>query len=115
MQVVILFVMLGALYAFMIVPQQRKMKAHQALLRSLEEGDLVVTASGIFGAIAEVEDDVVWLEVAPEVELKIMKSSVTEKVEESGDSDDDDSDESDNADSDDETDDDELIEAEDES
>jgi len=108
MQVVILFVMLGALYAFMIVPQQRKMKAHQALLRSLEEGDLVVTSSGIFGAIAEVEGDVVWLEVAPEVELKIMKSSVTEKV---ADFDTDDDDEND---VDDETDD-EFIEIEDES
>ena len=108
MQVVVLFVMLGALYAFMIVPQQRKMKAHQALLRSLEEGDLVVTSSGIFGAIAEVEDDVVWLEVAPEVELKIMKSSVTEKV---ADFDTDDDDEND---VDDETDD-EFIEIEDES
>ncbi|MDG2216920.1 MAG: preprotein translocase subunit YajC [Acidimicrobiales bacterium] len=110
MQVVILFVMLGALYAFMIVPQQRKMKAHQALLRSLEEGDLVVTSSGIFGAIAEVEGDVVWLEVAPEVELKIMKSSVTEKVADFDDTDDDD----DENDVDDETDD-ELIEIEDES
>jgi preprotein translocase subunit YajC len=117
MQVVILFVMLGALYAFMIVPQQRKLKAHQALLRSLEEGDLVVTASGIFGAIAEVEDDVVWLEVAPEVELKIMKSSVTEKVEESDDdADDDESDDDADIDIDDEVEDDEdLIEAEDES
>ncbi len=116
MQVVILFVMLGALYAFMIVPQQRKMKAHQALLRSLEEGDLVVTASGIFGAIAEVEDEVVWLEVAPEIELKIMKSSVTEKVEDSDDDSDDDDDEDDDAvDIDDELDDDDLIEVEDES
>ena len=113
MQVVILFVMLGALYAFMIDPQQRKMKAHQALLRSLEEGDVVVTSSGIFGAIAEVEGDVIWLEVAPEVELKIMKSSVTEKVPDSDASDNDDDDIDDESD-DDETDD-ELVETEDES
>ncbi|NCG25561.1 MAG: preprotein translocase subunit YajC [Actinobacteria bacterium] len=116
MQVVILFVMLGALYAFMIVPQQRKMKAHQALLRSLEEGDVVVTSSGIFGAIAEVEGDVIWLEVAPEVELKIMKSSVTEKVPDSdaSDDDDDDIDASDDENDNDENDD-ELVETEDES
>ncbi|NCG36040.1 MAG: preprotein translocase subunit YajC [Actinobacteria bacterium] len=116
MQVVILFVMLGALYAFMIVPQQRKMKAHQALLRSLEEGDVVVTSSGIFGAIAEVEGDVIWLEVAPEVELKIMKSSVTEKVPDSdaSDDDDDDIDASDDENYNDENDD-ELVETEDES
>jgi preprotein translocase subunit YajC len=116
MQVVVLFVMLGALYAFMIVPQQRKMKAHQALLRSLEEGDVVVTSSGIFGAIAEVEGDVIWLEVAPEVELKIMKSSVTEKVPDSdaSDDDDDDIDASDDENDNDENDD-ELVETEDES
>ena len=117
MQVVILFVMLGALYAFMIVPQQRKMKAHQALLRSLEEGDVVVTSSGIFGAIAEVEGDVIWLEVAPEVELKIVKSSVTEKVPDSdaSDNDDDDIDDENDDENDDDENDDELVETEDES
>jgi len=109
MQVVVLFVMLGALYAFMIVPQQRKMKAHQALLRSLEEGEVVVTSAGIIGAIAEVEDAFVWLEVAPEVELKILKSSVTERVEETDAADDDDDE------GDDDVEDDELIDADDES
>ena len=79
-QLIILVVMVGALYAFMIVPQQRRMKAHQQLLRSLEEGDVVITSSGIYGAVAEVEDDVVWLEVAPEIELKVAKSAITEKV-----------------------------------
>ncbi len=79
-QLIILVVMVGALYAFMIVPQQRRMKEHQQLLRSLEEGDLVVTSSGIYGAVAEVEDDVVWLEVAPEIELKVAKTAITERV-----------------------------------
>ena len=35
---------------------------------------------GIHGAIAEVEDKVIWLEVAPEVELKISKGAVAEIV-----------------------------------
>ncbi len=112
MQVVVLFVMLGALYAFMIVPQQKKMKAHQALLRSLEEGDVVVTSSGIVGAVAEVEEAFVWLEVAPEVELKLMKSAVTERLEDADNSDDADGD----ADEDDGDDtDDELVDVEDDS
>jgi preprotein translocase subunit YajC len=55
-------------------------KAHQALLRSLTEGDIVVTNAGIYGAVAEVEDDVIWLEVAPDVELKISKAAVAERV-----------------------------------
>ncbi len=82
MNFLVLAILMGALYAFMIVPQQRKMKAHRALLNSLAEGDVVVTNSGIFGAIAEVEGGVVWLEVAPDIELKISKSAIAERVEE---------------------------------
>jgi preprotein translocase subunit YajC len=80
MSVVVLVVLMGALYAFMILPQQKRMKAHTALLKSLEEGDIVVTNAGIYGAIAEVDDNVVWLEVAPDVELKISKSAITDRV-----------------------------------
>lgn len=88
MEILILLVAMGALYAFMIVPQQRRMKAHQELIRSLEEGDIVVTNAGIHGAVAEVEDAVVWLEVAPEVELKIAKSAIVERVPDGEDGDD---------------------------
>ena len=77
---IILAIMFGALYVFMILPQQRRMKAHRELLSKLQEGDLVMTNGGIYGAIAEVEDDVVWLEVAPEVELKISKAMIADKA-----------------------------------
>ena len=70
----------GFLYFFMIAPQRRKMKAHRLLLSSLKEGDEVLTNAGIFGAVAEVEDSVIWLEVAPEVELKVQKSSIVQVV-----------------------------------
>ncbi len=99
MELLPILLIIGALYAFMIVPQQRRMKAHQALLNSLKEGDLVVTSAGIHGAIAEVENDVVWVEVAPEVELKIAKAAITEKVNEADDDDDDDEDEDEDDDS----------------
>ncbi len=92
MQLLILVIMMGALYAFMIVPQQRRLKAHNALLSSLEEGDVVVTNSGIHGAVAEVEDKVVWLEVAPNVELKVSKGSIAERVSEPQDTDESDDD-----------------------
>ncbi len=69
------------MYAVMIRPQQKRMREHQSLIRSLEEGDLVVTASGVHGAVAEVEDAVIWLEVAPEVELKIDRTSIARRLE----------------------------------
>ncbi|MXW62156.1 MAG: preprotein translocase subunit YajC [Acidimicrobiaceae bacterium] len=88
----------GFLYFFMIAPQRRKMKAHRQLLSSLNEGDEVLTNAGIYGAVAEVEDSVIWLEVAPEVELKVQKASIAQVVSQVGDSADDDADAADDTD-----------------
>jgi len=77
---VLLAVMFGALYFFMIVPQQRRAKAHREMLASLEEGDEVMTSGGIHGVVAEVDGDIIWLEVAPEVELKVLKSAIADKA-----------------------------------
>jgi preprotein translocase subunit YajC len=101
MSVVVLIVLMGALYAFMILPQQKRMKAHQQLVNSLAEGDLVVTNAGIHGAIAEVEENVVWLEVAPDVELKISRSAITERLNDTDDDTDEDDDDLIEADADD--------------
>jgi len=79
--IVFLVGMAVVMYFIMIRPQQKRMRDHAMLLRSLEPGMVVVTNAGIHGAIAEVDDTVVWLEVAPEVELKISKTAITEVVE----------------------------------
>ena len=42
--------------------------------------DIDKERSGKLKAIAEVEDDVVWLEVAPEIELKISKAMIADKA-----------------------------------
>lgn len=89
---IIFALMFVAIYFLMLRPQQQQRKAQAALHSSLQEGDLVLTSGGIYGAIAEVEDDVVWLEVAPEVELKILKSMIADRAPDADDSDDDDAD-----------------------
>ena len=68
------------MYVVLILPQQRRNREHQALLASLEEGDEVVTNAGVYGFIAAVDGDVIWLEVAEGVELKLSKGSVASKV-----------------------------------
>lgn len=78
--ILFLGVLLGLMYAVMIRPQQKRVREHAQLLRELEAGDLVVTASGVHGAIAEVDGNVIWLEVAPEVELKIDKASIARRI-----------------------------------
>lgn len=81
MGLILLVVMFAIVYMFMVRPQQKKVQAQRELLGSLEVGDVVVTSAGIHGAVAEIEDTVVWLEVAPEVELKVSKAAITELVE----------------------------------
>ncbi|MDE0607043.1 MAG: preprotein translocase subunit YajC [Acidimicrobiaceae bacterium] len=95
---IFLLLIVGFLYFFMIAPQRRKMKAHRQLLNSLNEGDEVLTNAGIYGAVAEVEDNVIWLEVAPEVELKVQKASIAQVVSQAGDTADDDAETADDAD-----------------
>lgn len=82
----IIFILLiyVVLYFFMIRPRQRQEAARRELISSVSIGDLVVTSAGIHGAVAEVEEDVVWLEVAPDVELKISKSAIAEVLRDDG-------------------------------
>jgi preprotein translocase subunit YajC len=53
--------MLAIMYFILIVPQRRQVKAHQALVDSLQPGDKVVTAGGLVGDIVSIKDDLVQL------------------------------------------------------
>lgn len=80
MSLVILIVMFGALWAFLILPQQRRMKAHRELLAAVEVGDEVLLSSGIYGQIADFDGDSVFVAVSDNLEIKVTKESITERV-----------------------------------
>ena len=66
-----------ALYFLMIRPQRRKMREAAEMQASLAVGDEVITGSGIYGFITAVEDDLFWIEVDEDVQLRVVKSQVT--------------------------------------
>ena len=68
--------MFGVLYMVMIRPQQKRAREHRDLVGSIAAGDEIVTTAGIFGVVSEVEGDVIWLEVAKDLELKVLKGTV---------------------------------------
>ena len=80
-----LVLVIGAMYYLLLRPQQKRERARRELVRSLEAGDEVVTNAGIHGVVAEVEDAIVWLEVAPDVELKVSRDAIAGKVVETAD------------------------------
>lgn len=74
--VVWLGLMILAFYALLWRPQQRRVAAVRALQARLSEGDEVVTTSGIFGRIARLDDDVVDLEIAPAVVIRVARAAI---------------------------------------
>jgi preprotein translocase YajC subunit len=57
MQFIPLVVIMVAMWALLIVPQQRRTKAHRAMLVSLDVGDEVLTSAGLYGTIADFDGD----------------------------------------------------------
>ena len=69
--------MLAIFYFLLIRPQQKRQKEMQKMISALKKGDRVVTASGLFGSIAGLRDDVVVVEIADGVKVEMMRNAVT--------------------------------------
>lgn len=79
---IMIVLMIVIFYLFMIRPQQKKQKEIKRQREAMKGGDKVVTAGGIHGRIKEIRDNVIMVEVAPGVSLKLDIASVYPVVEE---------------------------------
>ena len=77
---IVLAVTFVLLWVFFILPQQRRVRAHQQLVAGLEEGAEVVLTAGIHGRITELGAEDMLLEVAPGVELRVARQAVLRRV-----------------------------------
>lgn len=64
------------LYFFSIRPQKKEEKRRQQMINSLKKGDVVVTQSGIVGAIHSIKDDTVILRIGDNAKLEVLKSTI---------------------------------------
>jgi preprotein translocase subunit YajC len=67
---------LAVFYFLLIRPQQKKAKEHRELLQNLKRGDAVITQGGLYGKIANLSDQVVTLEVADKVRVRVSRGSI---------------------------------------
>ena len=74
--IVMLVIMFAIFYLLLIRPQQKRAKQHKQLVENLKSGDQVVTAGGIHGKIVAVQDDIITLEIASNVRIKINRPSI---------------------------------------
>ena len=64
-------------YFLLIRPQQKKAKQHQEMLGKLKKNDEVMTSGGIYGRVMSLADNVVTLEVAPNVRIRVNRPQIS--------------------------------------
>lgn len=75
-----LVILIAIFYFFIIRPQNKKLAAHRALIADLRRGDVVITSGGIIGKVHRVVDDSECvIEIAENVRVKVVKSTITSK------------------------------------
>jgi preprotein translocase subunit YajC len=68
------------MYFLVIRPQQKKAKDHQEMLNKLKKNDEVMTSGGIYGKVTSLADNVVTLEVAPNVRIRVHRPQISAVV-----------------------------------
>ena len=63
-------------YFLLIMPQQKKAKEHKAMLDAIDKGDEVVTTGGIHGKVVGVAENVLTLEIADKVKIKVSREYI---------------------------------------
>jgi preprotein translocase subunit YajC len=68
------------MYFLMIRPQQKKVKEHRAMVEALRRGDQVITSGGLIGKVTKVADAELEVELAPNVKVRVVRSTITQVV-----------------------------------
>ncbi|MCE2682643.1 MAG: preprotein translocase subunit YajC [Flavobacteriia bacterium] len=79
-QIIMLVMILGVFYFFMIRPQVKRQKEAKKLRESLKPGDKVVTIGGIHGKVLEVADSTVLIS-SEGSKIRVEKSAISSSSE----------------------------------
>jgi preprotein translocase subunit YajC len=79
---IFLVVMVAIFYFLLIRPQKKRVEQHRQLVESIGMGDQVVTIGGLFGQITDEDDETFELEIALGTRVRVLKSAIARKVDE---------------------------------
>lgn len=77
-QILPLLLIFVVFYFLLIRPQQKRAKEHAAKIEAVAKNDEVVTGGGLIGKVTRVADDHVEIELAPNVRVKALKSTLAD-------------------------------------
>ena len=72
----ILIVILGVVWALLVLPAKRRRGSHAAMQDSVEVGDEIITAGGLHGIVREIGDDTARIELAPGVVATLDRRAI---------------------------------------
>ena len=75
-----LLLIVAVFYLLLIRPQQRKAKAHQALVQSIGIGDRVITIGGLHATVESIDEDTARLELAPGTTVTITRGAIARRL-----------------------------------
>lgn len=75
-QYFMIIAVIAIVYFMMIRPQRKRQKEIDNFRKGLQAGQEVVTSGGIYGKIKEINDNIVVLEVAHNVNIRVDKSTI---------------------------------------
>lgn len=68
-------------YFLLIRPQQKRVKEHKSMVEALKKGDKVITGGGIIGTVADAKDDILKVDIAEGVRIRVKRDTVSGHVE----------------------------------
>ena len=78
---IILAILLLLFWFILVRPQRTRAREQQQLIHDLEPGDEIVSAGGLYGTITQIEDDVLHVEIAPGLIVRMARGAVAGIVE----------------------------------
>ena len=82
---IVLVALFGLFWLLVLRPQRRRQMEQLQMQDSLRLGDEVITAGGIRGYVRRLDEDVLGIEIAPDVDVRVDRRAIAGVVREEGD------------------------------
>ena len=76
-----IILMVAVFYFLVIRPASKQEKDRKARLSKLDKGDQVRLTGGILGKVVSIEDQIVFVEIADKVKIRVLKAEIGDKWE----------------------------------
>jgi preprotein translocase subunit YajC len=76
----VIVALFALLWLFILRPQRRRQMEQLQMQDTLHVGDEIVTAGGIRGHVRQLDDEVLKVEIAPDVEVRLDRRAVAAVV-----------------------------------